>query len=263
MSTITVRPSAAPSKIPAVALAMLATLTLPGCLLAVDDAVDATREVATTVEALTQIEPPDNWTGLRIYIGRTSSGIFVAYQEGISGAGDCADMIHIGTPSGLFERTRVHGTSGIDEIRVIGGSSQVFACGTVLTGIPANSKLEIYGWAGNDRVYATGTLTNLQVYGVDGDDMIVVGEAHMVSGANGSDLLFAQTGTNITMTGDNHSDVLCVWQGSQYLGGGSGTDTKWLGGANPSGGFFDVIEQTTTQTWCNNAKNIVTGLFGD
>ena len=250
MSAVSLVTFAVRSKISAVALSI--ALLLSGCLVAVDDAADALRKVSTLQEPLTTIDPPSGWplTGVRAFVGRNGSNLWLAYMPGVSGGGTC-HWRQIGSGGVLWERTRVRGTVLSDEFRVVGGAQQITVCSVPLTAMPSDAKLELFGLASNDFFVATDSdWSNLQIDGGDGDDFIVYRDAYAVYGRNGRDYLIGDDSFDAQVFGLAGDDFVCSYGAPPFaMWGGDGTDKSWGAIA-----FNQEMEGTITKGFCDIAR---------
>ncbi|MBY5282583.1 Calx-beta domain-containing protein [Anabaena sp. PCC 7938] len=86
---------------------------------------------------------------------------------------------------------------------------------------------EVFGFEGEDTLYAEGILGNNTLNGGEGNDFlsVVEGENNTLNGGNGNDRLFVVEGNNNTLNGDAGDDELYVIEGSfNTLKGGIGND---------------------------------------
>ena len=127
----------------------------------------------------------------------------------------------------------VGGTLGSDSIRIrsgrFGNVQVTINRHTYDSGrLEGDARVVVFGLAGNDRIFASGTSHNVDVEGGDGNDFIIGGQGDdRLSGGNGNDLIFGGKG-NDRLFGGAGSDFLLGWQGDDELDGGDGFD--WLFG---------------------------------
>lgn len=232
-------------------LILIAALLLSGCLLEV--AAEPLREVVMTAQGLTVVySPPANWPpGVRAYAGKrsTNSEILLVYQQGLSGAGACTAAAIIGDNGFLFERTRVNGSSGNDEMQAVAVGEAESPCPFVsLAPITTSIKLEFWAAGGDDVITSRGLNNNLVAKGEGGVDFILVGSASFVGGGLGPNVEIAEAAdTSITtMQGGVDNDTLCAYTPANLIGD-LGTDAWWgVAGTTASG-----MEGMTTQAACN------------
>ncbi|MFO0970545.1 MAG: Ig-like domain-containing protein [Gemmataceae bacterium] len=132
----------------------------------------------------------------------------------------------------------VTGTAGADTITVnatnpnnvvvtVNGVNQPNLAGGPFVVNPATGKVIVFGLAGNDLIFVTGSL-NSELHGGDGSDLLVGGAgADSISGDAGVDFLFGGAG-NDALDGGSGNDLLFGGDGDDSLFGGLGDD--WLFG---------------------------------
>lgn len=225
-----------------------------------------------SAHAIANVPAPMGWGPGRVYIGVNAWGdVYVYYRDGLSGSGTCSARHKIGdwASGGLYERTRVHSSSGGDEFWVIYGSEVFNGCASAgwdalfpLT----NGKLELWGWGGADVFYAPALNPNLQVIGEDGADMAFVGEAYIVDGGNNDDKLIALGAvapTSTTLFGSNGTDRLCAYGSGAIwrMDGGAGTDWGWYAGDAPTN--VDSTEGHALGSDCDAASATISARISD
>lgn len=183
-----------------------------------------------SAHAIAEITPPTGWTEGRIYVGRDSNGfIWAIYKTNTFGSGTCTSH-QIGSSGVLNERTRVHGGSWTDEVLVTHTGS-VSVCGKTLIALGDGPKLELYTWGGTDFVDARGNNRNLQVYLGSGQDFAAVGDAYLLSGESGSDVLITISTSGVSMYGGAGFDLFCSYFSHvlpiPLMDGGSDSDARW------------------------------------
>ena len=154
-------------------------------------------------------------------------------------------------------RTVLHidGTTGADVIALsgtkdatTGAYSYNVKIGTSATTFPASlvSRIIIHGNAGNDRItvkHLASHRWNLSIYGEDGNDTIISGDARdAIYGGAGDDSISA-TGGHDTVRGGAGNDLITGGGGHDHLFGEDGNDTLFGGGGHDSlsGGAGDDI----------------------
>ena len=189
---------------------------------------------ADSAHALFEVNPPTGWSAGRIYVTtRGDNTIWVVYLTGKTGSGTCT-WTKIGNTTDLFQRTRIHGSSWGDEIRVLSGISTAFICNEGIGPVNVvDMKLEIYSWGGIDLVEIEGTWPSLQVHGGSGNDFIMIeGQAYSLDGDDGDDALIARSvndvSTSVSMFGGNGADLFCAYEPPVLvMDGGPGADARW------------------------------------
>ena len=155
----------------------------------------------------------------------------------------------------------INGTAGNDVISVAelkGGVVQVTMNDVVLQySLQSATDMQIFGWAGDDKIYLTGLVrrvlvdggtgndwidargvasskATLNLRGGEGNDTIIGGAGHdSLDGGNGDDLLVGSVG-NDTLLGGNGNDFLVGGSDNDVLDGGAGDDVLLGGSGNDS-----------------------------
>jgi Ca2+-binding RTX toxin-like protein len=112
--------------------------------------------------------------------------------------------------------TVVSGGAGYDSVTVLGPDAVTLNAATAEVEFVAGS-------SGNDVVTAVGSLTNVTLYGGEGDDRL--------TGGDGNDGLVGQAG-NDTLFGGLGNDGLNGGEGDDVLDGGAGNDAFYAGSGN-------------------------------
>lgn len=89
----------------------------------------------------------------------------------------------------------------------------------------------IYGYDGNDTLFASGEFSSTGLYGGEGDDTLFSGRFSLVQGGSGRDTLYGNSG-NATLDGGSNNDLLLDGSGSGSLYGWSGNDVLMGGDGN-------------------------------
>ncbi len=243
---------------------VLAASLLTGCF--VDATSDALREVGTLQEPLVTYNPPADWgPGVRAYVGRrpTNQDILLFYKQGLSGAGTCSAAAVIGDNGVLFDRTRVNGTGGADEMYVaaIGEDVPKAPCfGLTLVAINTSIKLELWAGDGDDVIQALGINSNLIAKGEAGTDFVAVGSAFHAGGGLGPNVMISTASESVlstTIQGGANNDTMCAYMPATVIGD-SGTDQWWAPGSE----VFSA-ETPTTQAACDFWVNAVDARMDD
>lgn len=132
----------------------------------------------------------------------------------------------------------VRGTAGSDSIYVWSGSGNsvsVWMNGTSSGpfALPASGRVIVYSGRGDDRVIATSLMRTAEIYGGDGNDLLVGGFASdEIDGGAGIDRIWGGLGNDFLFGGDGN-DFIYGREGSDVLVGGAGNDfLEGLGGAD-------------------------------
>lgn len=238
MSSSTVRPWSVCAKISAI----VALLLCASCAAEVGDE----RELGKTQQALEIIGPAPGFYSGRIIIGTTLSGVTKArYVSGLSGPGTCLADYTI-DPN---HNTQIKGTTGANEVHILGGSETFPACPAGQPGQaslrafqPATMVMSVLLGSGQDWLYTKNRMPNLWVDASNGDDFVFCGECEM-HGGTGDDVLIADSQTpsftTTKMYGEDsvnalgHGDVMCAWAYIDTMDGGLGTDYGWWSWMEP------------------------------
>jgi hypothetical protein len=152
-------------------------------------------------------DPPDAFGGAPVTMLLGNSGGFptIAWQQ--RSGGPCF-FTTVGNELGLFEATRVFGSSGGDDMRVV-ASDQVF-CGVQFTPLLfAGHDLAILGEGGEDQLFNfTGGGVGLHG-GAGNDRLFSFAPVGFDSGNAGDDVIFnLSMGVNNTVVGESGNDCM-------------------------------------------------------
>lgn len=143
------------------------------------------------------------------------------------------------------------GTNGFDAfgfapgiVLIQGLNNQFFPNPQIVFTGGFTGKLIVYGQGSGDLIFADVINANMEVYGGDGDDVIVGGRgSDILDGGNGSDIIFGGTlesDGNDTIFGGAGSDLIIGHLGADWLYGGNGEDMLIAGRIN-----FDPLPAAT------------------
>ena len=174
------------------------------------------------------------------------AGFDTTEVNGADGAGDEFDLAQVDGQAifnrvnlGQFTLTNIR----IEQFEINGqGGDDSLTVGD-LTGSTVE-KVVFSGGEGNDTLDARASITTIEAFGGDGDDLLLGGSAiDTFEAGAGDDIVVGQRGDDIADLGAG--DDRFIWNngdGSDFINGGAGFDVTQVNGADGAGDEFDLAE---------------------
>ena len=214
--------------------------------------------------ALTEVNPPAGWSGVRAYVAREqgTNKIWAGFQSGLSGIGSCGGWVQIGTSTGgLWDEYFVNGTSARDEFWIPNTTTSTSICGKNLV-VPnfSGDPINIYTWSGDDVVVARGIHPELTVDMGYGYDLALFGSANNAFGGSDNDTIIATNSAVLRAYGESGNDLFCNYgQNWLEMDGGDGNDQRF-GNAWSTTNLESVAPSSSA---CDSSKSAAIAYVGD